>query len=123
MHNIAYYSLTGQTRRFIKKTGLDAYEINDADPFYEMGRPFILVVPAYDDDMMDSVIDFLGYKSNRKNLYGVVGSGNRNFNELFCHTGRDIAKGLNVPVLYEYEFNGTSRDVEEFKKVVKNIGA
>ncbi|MGR3742456.1 class Ib ribonucleoside-diphosphate reductase assembly flavoprotein NrdI [Companilactobacillus sp. DQM5] len=123
MPNIAYYSVTGQTRRFIKKTGLQAYEINDADPFYEMGRPFILVVPSYDDEMMDSVIDFLGYKSNRKYIKGVVGSGNRNFNELFNHTGRDIAKGLKIPVLYEYEFNGTDRDVEEFKKVVNTIGA
>lgn len=122
MPNIAYYSVTGQTRRFIKKTGLDAYEIIDADPFYEMGRPFILVVPSYDDDMMDSVIDFLGYKSNRKYIQGVVGSGNRNFNSLFNHTGRDIAKGLNIPVLYEYEFNGTDHDVEEFKKVVNTIG-
>ncbi|MDO1605794.1 class Ib ribonucleoside-diphosphate reductase assembly flavoprotein NrdI [Lactobacillus sp. YT155] len=122
MPNIAYYTVTGQTRRFIKKTGLEAYEINDADPFYEMGRPFILVVPSYDDDMMDPVIDFLGYKSNRKNIVGVVGSGNRNFNELFNHTGKDIAKGLNIPVLYEYEFNGTDRDVEEFKKVVNTIG-
>lgn len=122
MPNIAYYTVTGQTRRFIKKTGLEAYEINDADPFYEMGRPFILVVPSYDDDMMDPVIDFLGYKSNSKNIVGVVGSGNRNFNELFNHTGKDIAKGLNIPVLYEYEFNGTDRDVEEFKKVVNTIG-
>lgn len=123
MPNIAYYSVTGQTRRFIDKTGLDAYEINDADPFYEMGRPFILLVPSYDDDMMDSVIDFLGYKSNHQNIKGVVGTGNRNFNSLFNHTGRDIAKGLRIPMLYEFEFNGTSYDVEEFKKVVKTIGA
>lgn len=123
MPNIAFYSVTGQTRRFIDKTGLDAYEINDADPFHEMGRPFILLVPSYDDDMMDSVIDFLGYKSNHTNIKGVVGTGNRNFNSLFNHTGRDIAKGLHIPMLYEFEFNGTSHDVEEFKKVVKTIGA
>lgn len=125
MPKIAYYSVTGQTTKFIKKTGLtdDAYEITDADPYFEMGQRYVLVVPSYDDDMMDAVIDFLGYKTNSKNIVGVVGSGNRNFNSLFNHTGRDIAKGLNVPVLYEYEFNGTDKDVQEFKKVVNSIGA
>jgi len=53
MKEIAYYSITGQTKRFVNKLGIDGYEITDADPFYQMGRPFILIVPAYDDDMMD----------------------------------------------------------------------
>lgn len=119
--DIAFYSITGQTRRFMAKTGLKGYEIDNADPFHEMGRPFILLVPAYDDDMMDPVIDFLGYKSNSKNLKGVVGSGNRNFNDLYIHTAKDIAKGLKVPVLFDFEFNGTQKDVENFKKVVSKV--
>lgn len=56
MLEIAYYSVTGQTKRFINKTELDAHEILDANPFFEMGKPFVLIVPAYDDNMMDSVI-------------------------------------------------------------------
>ncbi|APX71613.1 class Ib ribonucleoside-diphosphate reductase assembly flavoprotein NrdI [Companilactobacillus allii] len=122
MVEIAYYSITGQTRRFVSKTGLNGYEINDADPFHEMGRSFILIVPAYDDDMMDPVVDFLQYKDNAKNCVGLAGGGNRNFNTLYNHTANDIAKGLDVPVVFEFEFNGTNKDVENFKKVVNNFG-
>lgn len=122
MVDLAYYSITGQTRRFIEKTELDGYEIKDADPFHEMDRQFILIVPSYDDDMMDPVIDFLQYKNNANNCIGVAGGGNRNFNTLYNHTARDIAKGLNIPVVFEFEFNGTLKDVENFKKVVSDLG-
>ncbi|WP_125568941.1 ribonucleotide reductase stimulatory protein [Companilactobacillus insicii] len=122
MVDIAYYSITGQTRRFVNKTGLNGYEISDADPFHEMGRSFILIVPAYDDDMMDPVVDFLQYKDNATNCVGLAGGGNRNFNSLYNHTARDIAHGLEVPVVFEFEFNGTNKDVENFKKVVNNFG-
>ncbi|WP_119326602.1 class Ib ribonucleoside-diphosphate reductase assembly flavoprotein NrdI [Companilactobacillus musae] len=119
---LAYYSITGQTKRFVNKLGIDGYEITDADPFYKMGRPFILIVPSYDDDMMDPVIDFLQYEDNAQNCLGVAGGGNRNFNTLYNHTAKDIAAGLNVPVVFQFEFNGTQKDVENFKKVVNEIG-
>ena len=120
--NLAYYSITGQTKRFVDKLGIDGYEITDADPFYKMDRSFILIVPSYDDDMMDPVIDFLQYEDNAKNCVGVAGGGNRNFNTLYNHTAKDIAAALNVPVVFEFEFNGTTKDVENFKKVVNEIG-
>lgn len=122
MKEIAYYSITGQTKRFVNKLGIDGYEITDADPFFQMDRPFILIVPAYDDDMMDPVIDFLQYEDNAKNCVGVAGGGNRNFNTLYNHTAKDIASALNVPVVFQFEFNGTQKDVEKFKKVVNEIG-
>lgn len=118
---IAFYSITGQTRRFIKKTGLPAYEISDTNPDHEIRDPYVLVVPAYDDDMMDAVIDFLNYKSNAQNLVGVAGGGNRNFNDLYIHTAKDIAKGLNIPVIFDFEFNGTDSDVKNFRKVVDQL--
>lgn len=117
---IAYYTVTGQTRRFIKKTELAAYEIDDADPFHEMDQPFILIVPAYDDNMMESVVEFLTFKTNRENLVGVIGTGNRNFNQLYIHTAKDIAKSLKVPILYDFEFNGTPTDVARVKEIVAN---
>ena len=121
MTKLAFYSITGQTRRFINKVGLPAYEISDADPYHAMTEPYILVVPAYDDDMMDSVIDFLGYQNNAQKLQGVAGGGNRNFNQLYIHTAKDIASGLGVPVVFDFEFNGTDADVKKFRKVVAQI--
>lgn len=121
MTRLAFYSITGQTRRFINKVGLPAYEISDAYPYHAMTEPYILVVPAYDDDMMDSVIDFLGYQNNSQKLQGVAGGGNRNFNQLYIHTAKDIASGLGVPVVFDFEFNGTDADVKKFRKVVAQI--
>jgi Protein involved in ribonucleotide reduction len=118
---LAYFSITGQTRRFIEKVGLPAYEITDADPYHEMGAPFILVIPTYDDEMLEPVVEFLGYHGNHQQLVGIAGGGNRNFNELYIHNAKDIAQGLDVPVVFDFEFNGTPADVRKFKKVVQQL--
>ncbi|MHC5229790.1 class Ib ribonucleoside-diphosphate reductase assembly flavoprotein NrdI [Enterococcus sp. LJL99] len=118
---LVYFTVTGQTRRFIKKLDLPAYEIEPANPFFEINEPFILVVPTYDLDITEVVNDFLDYKSNRDNLKGVAGGGNRNFAELFVYTAKDIARDYHVPMLFAFEFSGTNEDVESFKKVVNQI--
>ncbi|WP_261806322.1 ribonucleotide reductase stimulatory protein [Lapidilactobacillus luobeiensis] len=118
---LAFYSITGQTRRFLAKTGLDAYEITDADPYHAMNAPYLLVVPTYDDEMLEPVIEFLGYQNNARDLQGVAGGGNRNFNELYIHNAKDIARGLDVPVAFDFEFNGTAADVAQFQKVVRQF--
>ncbi len=63
--------------------------------------------------MMDSVVDFLTYKDNKKNLIGIIGCGNRNFNDLFAQTAKKIAVTLEVPILYLLEFTGTNEDVKK----------
>ncbi|MBO0424025.1 ribonucleotide reductase stimulatory protein [Enterococcus plantarum] len=118
---IVYFSVTGQTRRFIKKLDLAAYEIEPANPFFEINEPFVLVVPTYDQEITEVVNDFLDYKSNRENLQGVAGGGNLNFAELFVYTAKDIARDYNVPMLFAFEFSGTNEDVESFKKVVNEL--
>ncbi|EOI00189.1 nrdI protein [Enterococcus haemoperoxidus ATCC BAA-382] len=118
---IVYFSVTGQTRRFIKKLDLAAYEIEPANPFFEINEPFVLVVPTYDQEITEVVNDFLDFKSNRKNLQGVAGGGNLNFAELYVYTAKDIARDYNVPMLFAFEFSGTNEDVESFKKVVNEL--
>jgi protein involved in ribonucleotide reduction len=118
---LVFFSVTGQTRRFIKKLDLPAYEIEPANPFFEINEPFILIVPTYDQEITEVVNDFLDYKSNQKQLQGVAGGGNRNFAELFISTAKDIARDYQVPLLFAFEFSGTSNDVESFKKVVNEL--
>ncbi|MBO0473001.1 nrdI protein [Enterococcus sp. DIV0840] len=118
---IVYFSVTGQTRRFIKKLDLAACEIEPADPFFEINEPFVLVVPTYDQEITEVVNDFLDYKSNREYLQGVAGGGNLNFAELYVYTAKDIARYYNVPMLFAFEFSGTNEDVESFKKVVNEL--
>ncbi|MDR2832399.1 MAG: class Ib ribonucleoside-diphosphate reductase assembly flavoprotein NrdI [Streptococcaceae bacterium] len=118
---IVFFSLTGQTRRFIQKTGLPNVEITQANPFFEILEPFILVVPTYDEEITEPIWDFLTFGNNLSFFKGVVGGGNRNFADLFIFTAKDIAKEFHVPLLYEFEFSGTTMDVENMKKVVREI--
>ncbi|EEU19194.1 class Ib ribonucleoside-diphosphate reductase assembly flavoprotein NrdI [Lactobacillus crispatus] len=120
---IAFYSITGQTERFIKKTQLSAHQIDDANPKYDMGKSYILIVPSYQDFMMDSVVDFLTYKDNKKNIIGIIGCGNRNFNDLFAQTAKKITATLKVHILYLLEFSGTNQDVKNVRKIVHDLSA
>lgn len=119
-----YFSITGQTKRFIKKLSVDdslVYEIKEKVEPTELNSPYILIVPTYDAPMTQVVNNFIEFKSNRTNLKGVIGSGNRNFGDLFVFTAKDIARDYDVPLLYSYEFNGTTEDVENVKKAVSNL--
>ena len=118
MVKIAFYTITGQTQRFIDKTGLDAHRIEDAHPQYQMNDKYILILPTYQDFMMDSVVDFLTYKDNKKNLLGLIGCGNRNFNDLFGQTAKKISVTLHVPILYLLELSGNSTDVKNVRQIV-----
>ncbi|WYJ90261.1 nrdI protein [Enterococcus sp. 9E7_DIV0242] len=121
MMKIVYFSVTGQTRRFIKKLDLPAYEIEPANPFFEINEPFLLIVPTYDIEITEVVNDFLDHKNNKEYLRGVAGGGNRNFADLFVYTAKDIARDYHVPLVFSFEFSGTSEDVESFKKVVSEF--
>ena len=118
---IAYYTITGQTEQFINKTGLVAHKIDDMKPEYQMGEKYILVLPSYQDFMMDSVVDFITYKDNKKNLIGLIGCGNRNFNDLFAQTAKKISATLNIPILYLLELSGNSTDVKNVKQIINNL--
>lgn len=117
---LVYFSVTGQTRRFIK-IGFACLWTWASESFLKINEPFILVIPTYDAEITEVVNDFLDYKSNQELLVGVAGGGNRNFAELFVYTAKDIARDYHVPLLYSFEFSGTDEDVETFKKVVEEI--
>lgn len=72
---------------------------------------------------MDPVVDFLTYKDNKKNIIGIIGCGNRNFNDLFAQTAKKIAATLKVPILYLLEFSGTNQDVKNVRKIVHDLSA
>lgn len=120
---IIFFSVTGQTRRFIKKLGtnVDAIEIDPVDPFFEANEPFVLIVPTYEDEITYPVTEFLEYGNNAAQLKGIVGTGNRNFAELFIFTAKSLSQKFNVPIIYAFEFNGTPKDVEKFKEAVKRL--
>ena len=60
---------------------------------------------------MDSVVDFLTYKDNKKNLIGIIGCGNRNFNDLFVQTAKKSA------VFEDFFFYTNNHSLTKFKEI------
>ena len=114
--------MTGQTRRFVKKLAMDALEIHPDNAFQEIFEPYIVIVPTYDIEVTEIINDFIETGTNRNFLKGVAGSGNLNFNDLFCYTAKDIAKNYQVPLLHCFEFQGTAEDVKILKEKVSELG-
>lgn len=47
---LIYFSITGQTRRFVNKTNLEHEEILPNDPEFEANEDFLIIVPSYADE-------------------------------------------------------------------------
>lgn len=121
MTQIVYYSVTGQTRRFVKKITSSAIEIEPHNPFIKMNEPFILIAPTYPEEMIEPINDFLETNRNINYCRGMFGGGNRNFGTAFCFTVRDLEQEYGVPVLHKFEFQGSEQDVEKLKKEIRKI--
>ena len=135
---IAYISLTGNTHSFVTKlveyfkfqqSSLQLQLINvkdiirDHTEFFELENPTIAFLPTYleggngvdngDVEVLTNPLgDFLAYEHNYAHCFGVIGSGNRNFNKQFCLTARQYSERFGFPVLDEFELRGSNRDVE-----------
>lgn len=119
---VVYFSLTGQTRKFVQKLdGVDIIEINTINPYQVMDRPYILVVPTYETEVTEPVIEFIETGDNRQLCQGVFGGGNRNFAQLFCFTAKDIARDYQLPLLHLFEFQGSEFDVDRLKEELNRI--
>ncbi|MEH7521714.1 class Ib ribonucleoside-diphosphate reductase assembly flavoprotein NrdI [Bacillus sp. JJ1503] len=111
---IYYATLTGNVRRFIAKTGLQAEEIK---PGLIANKRFILVTYTIGLGEVPAVVaDFL--KENGELLAGVAVSGNRNWGDYYGRAGDIIAKEYGVPLMLKFELAGTQDDVNKFKEKV-----
>ena len=108
---LAYFSVTGQTRRFVSKTNLPNVEISPDDDI-EMNEPFLLITPSYAEesptvsksiDVMDPVFDFMAYNDNYKHCLGIIGTGNRNFAGIYIFTAKELSAKYQIPLLYDFD--------------------
>ncbi|MDF4197333.1 class Ib ribonucleoside-diphosphate reductase assembly flavoprotein NrdI [Bacillus subtilis] len=112
---IAYYSRTGNVRRFVTKTGLRAVEIT---PDLALAEPFVCVTGTYGfGQVARPVDDFLA--ANSAYLTGVAASGNRNWGGNYAKAADIIAAQYGVPVIGRFELAGTDADVRQFIERVK----
>ncbi|MED4579067.1 class Ib ribonucleoside-diphosphate reductase assembly flavoprotein NrdI [Bacillus atrophaeus] len=115
---IAYYSRTGNVRRFVTKTGLPAVELT---PDLSLTEPFVCVTGTYGfGQVAGTVSDFLA--DNSDYLAGVAASGNRNWGDNFAKAADVIAAQYGVPVIGRFELAGTDADVRQFSERVNTLG-
>lgn len=133
---ILFISIEGNTRNFVQN--LQAYakqqhatntklplitatEIDEASDLTDETQPYFCFVPTYlsggngiDNgvkELMTNVLgEYIAYNANAQQLIGVVGSGNRNFNEQYCLTAKRYAAKFNAPFIANYELRGVPRD-------------
>lgn len=118
---IVYITLTGQTRKFVNKLDMETIELSPIDPFIEINEPFIIVAPTYEKEATEILWEFLDTGENKRYFQGVAGGGNRNFNELFVFTAKDLARDYDVPLLHAFEFQGSPKDVKGLKDKINMI--
>ncbi|MED2969420.1 class Ib ribonucleoside-diphosphate reductase assembly flavoprotein NrdI [Bacillus subtilis] len=111
---IAYYSRTGNVRRFVAKTGLRAVEIT---PDLTLSEPFVCVTGTYGfGQVTRPVADFLA--ANSAYLAGVAASGNRIWADNYAKAADIIAAQYGVPVVGRFELAGTDEDVAKIREFI-----
>lgn len=118
---IAFYSMTGNVRRFIKGSELEAqyelYEITEANKNDKISEPFVLVTSTYGFGGVPGAVEsFL--QVNHGGLLAVASSGNRNWGSNFAKAGEHIREQYRVPLLMKFELHGSEKDRESFKEKV-----
>ena len=83
-------------------------------------EPFAIFLPTYleggdgvetgtTEVLTTPLRDYMSYQNNYKQCLGVIGSGNRNFNEQYCLTAKQYSEQFGFPVLDTFELRGTQK--------------
>ena len=99
---------------------MESFEIKDDNIYeYDFADNFILIVPTYEDNMLDDLLDFI--EDNHDKCIGLAGSGNYNFGELYVFSVKRLSEKYNIPILYDFENNGTKKDIQRFKDIIDGV--
>ena len=125
-----YSSASGMVRLFAQRLERPVFDLADAEVRRSVpDGPWVLLTPSYktgnpsNDTIPEPVRRFLRDPITRRRLVGVMGSGNRNFGKHYQAACRQIAKASGRPVLFEFELQGTSWDVEQAKEILASLDA
>lgn len=145
--DLIYISLSGNTDSFVKR--LRAYlllntkikEVNLLNvkelaknniPFNELSNNFVAFLPTYleggngidngDKEILTTPLrEYIRYKDNYKKCLGVVGSGNKNFNNQYCLTAKQYSQEFGFPVLYNFELRGLDIDIHKVGSIIEKL--
>lgn len=135
---ILYISLSGNTHNFVqrltnhlKEQGIIVHSLNVKDNFNfrKLEHPFITILPAFLDggngrqngchEILSPILShWLGYADNYHRCYGIIGSGNRNFNRQFALTAKQYARRFKFPYLTDFELRGSEQDVKRIANLI-----
>lgn len=141
-----YISLSGNTQSFVRRltsylqfhSDLAIEEIHVKDlvkqdiPFYALDAPFVAFLPTYleggngvdngDVEILTNPLsDFIAHAENDKHCLGVIGFGNRNFNNQYCLTAKQYSERFGFPVLDNVELRGLNNDIERVGSKILNL--
>lgn len=133
---VVYISLSGNTTHFVKKlseyfnlwhdidvNAIDVYTlVKNKETFKNETSPFIAILPTYleggnghetgtTEILTTPLREYLRFNDNYRLCKGIVGSGNKNFNDQFCLTAKQYSKEFGFPVIDNFELRGTDQDV------------
>lgn len=134
---LVYISLSGNTQSFVRRlmtflqfqTDWEIEEVHVKDlvkegiDFYALDAPFVAFLPTYleggngvdngDTEILTNPLgDFIAHADNVSRCLGIVGSGNRNFNNQYCLTAKQYSQRFGFPVLDNFELRGLNNDIE-----------
>ncbi|HEM4073035.1 TPA: class Ib ribonucleoside-diphosphate reductase assembly flavoprotein NrdI [Streptococcus suis] len=143
---LVYISLSGNTESFVKRLKsffqfqtdweIELVHVKDlvkqAIPFYQLDAPFVAFLPTYleggngvdngDVEILTNPLgDFIAFGTNAELCLGVVGSGNRNFNNQYCLTAKQYAERFDFPVIDTFELRGMQNDIERIGRKIMEL--
>ena len=119
--SLVYISLSGNTESFVTRLkdyllsqyeGIEVQKIHIKDLVKEGRDVEILTTP---------VGDFIAYGDNASKCFGVVGSGNRNFNNQYCLTAKQYSQRFGFPVLADFEMRGMLGDIKRVAAIIADL--
>ena len=145
--DLIYISLSGNTDSFVKRLrdylllNTKIKEVNLLNvkelvknniPFNEVVNPFVAFLPTYleggngidngDKEILTTPLrEYIRYKDNYKKCLGIVGSGNKNFNNQYCLTAKQYAQEFGFPVLYNFELRGLDIDIHKVSSIIEAL--
>lgn len=144
---LLYISLSGNTLSFVNRLSeylLTTYDtktrlinIKDLDhQTFPLTEHYITIVPTYleggngvdngDKEILTTPLrEFIKEYDNYNYCLGVIGSGNKNFNNQYCLTAKQYSQQFNIPVIDDFEMRGTNEDIQrigdKIEQIINNI--
>ena len=106
---IVYWSSnSGGTKRAAERLRTKTVELKN----YDGTSPYIMMSPSFDQPRggftPKPVEQFLNKYADK--MIGVLPTGNLNFGQYFCQSGRDISAQHGVPIVYRIDLPGNTED-------------